>query len=321
MLDNKIGEKLRIVWGVRAEQFNLDLKTADPLLAPVVMDELKVLPSVNLTYSLTEKSNLRASYYRSLARPEFRELAPTQYYDYEFSSSFTGNTKLKTTDVDNFDIRYEIYPEAGQILSVSGFYKKFKNAIEGVLDDRNSLPNTSFFNSENANVYGVELEARKSLSFLGTDDFLKNTVAYANVTLVKSVVTNPTDGNYVDKKRPMVGQAPYVINAGVQSSFIDNKLSVNVLYNRIGRRINKASGFLFPSIWEAPRDLVDIQLGYKVLKNKGEVKFNASDILNNNITFYWDRDLNKKYGANGADETISRYKPGSNYSLSFSYNF
>ncbi|HMI05694.1 MAG TPA: TonB-dependent receptor [Pedobacter sp.] len=323
MLDNKIGEKLRVVWGARAEQFNLDLNTANERGEPisVTRSELKVLPSANLTYALTEKSNLRASYYRSLARPEFREIAPAQYYDYEFSSSFSGNTKLKTADIDNFDIRYEIYPEAGQILSISGFYKKFSNAIEGVLDDSNSLPNTSYFNSSKANVYGVELELRKTLNFINPDNFFKNTSVYSNLTFVKSEVTNSTDKDYIDKKRPMVGQAPYVINAGLQSSFLENKLSFNALYNRIGRRINKASGVLFPSIWEAPRDLVDFQVSYKVLKNKGEVKFNASDLLNNDITFYWDRDLNKKYDGNSTDETISRYKPGSNYSLSFSYTF
>jgi TonB-dependent receptor len=321
MLDNKIGEKFRIVWGARAEQFNLDLKTADPTLAPITRNELKVLPSANLTYSLTDKSNLRASYSRSLARPEFREIAPSQYYDYEFSSSYSGNPSLKSSDIDNFDIRYEIYPQAGQIFSVSGFYKKFTNAIEGVLDDGISLPNTSYFNSPKANVYGVELEIRKSLDFAGSADLLKNTTVYSNVTLVKSVVTNPTNRPYVDKERQMVGQAPYVINAGIQSAFLDKKLSFNALYNKIGRRIYKASGILYPNIWEAPRDVVDLQLGYKVLKNKGELKFNASDILNNNIVFYWDRDLSKKYEANGADETISRVKPGSNYSLSFSYTF
>lgn len=321
MLDNKIGEKFRIVWGVRGEQFNLDVKTANPTTKPIVRDEFKILPSANLTYSLTEKSNLRASYFRSLARPEFREIAIAQYYDYEFSSSYQGNQYLQTADIDNFDIRYEFYPQAGQILSVSGFYKKFTNAIEASIYDTNSLPNLSFFNSQKANVYGVEFEIRKSLDFLGSSDFLKNTIAYSNVTLVKSVVTNKDDQNYIEKERQMVGQAPYVINAGLQSSFLENRLSFSALYNKIGRRINRAGGILFRSIWEAPRDVVDFQVGYKVLKNKGEVKFNAGDILNNNILFYWDQDLNKKYSPNSGDETISRYKPGSNYSISFSYTF
>ncbi|RZK78300.1 MAG: TonB-dependent receptor [Pedobacter sp.] len=324
MLDNKIGEKFRIVWGVRAEQFNLDLNTGDERGNPisVTRNELKVLPSANLSYALTPKSNFRASYYRSLARPEFREIAPAQYYDYEFSSSYGGNTSLKTADVDNFDLRYEIYPEAGQVMSISGFYKKFTNAIEGRLDDRISLPNTSYFNSDKANVYGVEIELRKNLSFLGTGSFFNNTVAYTNLTFVKSVVTNPSEETLLlDKKRPMVGQAPYVINAGLQSSVFQNKLSFSALYNRIGRRIYKASGYIFESIWEAPRDLLDFQVGYKVLKNKGEFKFNANDLLNNNITFYWDLDKSKKYEANSTDETISRFKPGTNYSISFSYTF
>lgn len=119
----------------------------------------------------------------------------------------------------------------------------------------------------------------------------------------------------------MVGQAPYIINAGLQHSFLDNKLNFNALYNRVGRRLNVAGGVLFPAIWEAPRNVVDLQLALKVIKNKGEIKFNAGDILNNRITQYYDNDLDKKYDRSKGDETISSYKPGSNYSLSFSYTF
>ena len=98
-------------------------------------------------------------------------------------------------------------------------------------------------------------------------------------------------------------------------------MNFNVLYNRVGRRILAAGGSRFPSIWEAPRNVVDLQLGMKVLNKKGELKFNAGDILNNNTTFYYDMDMNEKYEANGKDETINRYKLGSNYSVSFSYTF
>ena len=97
---------------------------------------------------------------------------------------------------------------------------------------------------------------------------------------------------------------------------MDNKLNFNVLYNRIGKRISQASGIRFASTWEAPRNVLDFQVGYKVLKTKGEIKLNAGDILNNPINVYYD---NSKL--NQPNETNFKYKPGSNYSLSFSYSF
>lgn len=322
MLDNKIGEKLRVVWGVRAEKFNLNLKTMDPIGAPPVsQDYLDILPSANFTYSLTEKSNLRASYYRTLARPEFRELAQFQYYDYEQLAFQQGNPNLKRAQINNADVRFEFYPSAGQIFSVSVFYKQFTNAIESLNEDYNSTRTITYFNSKKAQVYGLELEIRKTLDFIAENDFMKKTTAYANLALIKSKVTNPVNSGikFIESERQMVGQAPYTINAGLQHSFLNDKMNFNVLYNRVGRRIIAAGGSRFPSIWEAPRNVLDLQLGMKVLKNKGELKFNAGDILNNNNTFYYDMNTNKKYDINGPDETINRYKLGSNYSLSFSY--
>lgn len=323
MLDNKIGDKARIVWGARVEQFNINLTPEDPAALIIKQNYADILPSANFTYSLTEKINLRASYYRTLARPEFRELSISTYYDYETLSNLQGNPNLKRSNIDNADIRFELYPQAGQIISVSGFYKKFKNAIETFNNDATSTRTVQYFNSDKATVYGVEFEVRKSLEFISANDFLKNTTAYANVSIIKSNVINDTNTglNNVEKERPMVGQAPYVINAGLMHSFIDNKLTFNALYNKVGRRLAVAAGSVYPSIWEAPRNVIDLQLGMKVLKNKGEVKFNAGDILNQNATFYYDMNSNKKYDPAGGDYTVSSFKAGSNFSLAFSYTF
>ena len=323
MLDNKLGEKSRLVWGVRVEQFNVVLDSKIPSPQTSVDDNyVDVLPSANYTYSLTTNVNLRASYYRTLARPEFRELATSAPYDYELLALQQGNPNLKEAKIDNADIRFEFYPQAGQIISISGFYKKFHNAIESYNSDAGSTRIITFINSDKVNVYGVEFEFRKSLDFIAKTDFLKKTTFYTNLSLIKSTVeTNNTGINLLESKRPLVGQAPYIINAGLQHSFLDDKLSFNALYNRIGRKLNVAGGALFPGIWEAPRNVVDLQLALKVMKSKGEIKFNAGDILNNRITQYYDRDANKKFDSASTDETISSYKPGSNYSLTFSYTF
>ncbi|MFD0751334.1 TonB-dependent receptor domain-containing protein [Mucilaginibacter calamicampi] len=324
MLDNKLGKNLRVVWGARVEQFNLDLSTKDNDPANrAKRNYVDILPSANITYSITEKTNFRASYSRTLARPEFREMARAQYYDYEILATIVGDPNLKKSTIDNFDLRLEFYPSAGQIISVSGFYKKFQNAIETYNDDAaSSTRQIKYFNSTKADVYGLEFEFRKSLDFIADNDFLKNTTAYTNVAIIKSNAVNPNIGlTFKEKERPLVGQAPYVINGGLTHTFLDNNLTFNALYNRVGRRLSVAAGAQYESIWEAPRNVLDMQLGIKVLKKKGELKLNAGDILNQKATFYYDMNKNKKYDPQNGDYTQSSYKPGSNYSFAFSYTF
>ncbi|QPH41932.1 TonB-dependent receptor [Pedobacter endophyticus] len=322
MLDQKFGENFRAVYGARVENYNV--KVLNSIQTYVDDTQLDVLPSVNLTYSLTKKANLRASYYRTLARPEFRELSLSSYYDYEQLGNITGNPNLKRSLIDNADLRYEIYPEAGQLFSVSAFYKHFTNAIESYRYDVLSTPDVSFFNTPKAYTYGLEFEGRKNLNFINDEGFFKNTIAYFNLSLIKSKVTNPTDQEFIDKTRPMVGQSPYVINAGLQHSALDNKLNFNILYNKVGRRIIQAGGIRFPSTYENPRDVIDFQASYKVIKSKGEIKLNVGDILNQRSIIYFDYNGDKKYNGsvgNGGDETFSSYKTGTNVSLSFNYSF
>ncbi|TSD67928.1 outer membrane beta-barrel protein [Inquilinus sp. KBS0705] len=323
MLDSKLGEKTRIVYGLRAEKFNLKLYTGTTTSTPTSaeLDNLDLLPSVNFTYALTKKANLRASYYRTVARPEFRELAPFAYYDYELLATLQGNPNLKRTLIDNADLRYEFYPSAGQIFSVSAFYKNFTDAIEPVIDDANSSTTISYFNAKSAYVYGFEMELRKSLDFVNGGTFFKNTTAYTNFSFNKSKVTNASDGTQrLEKTRPLVGQSPYVVNAGLTHTELDNKLSLNLLFNRLGKRIFYAGGGRFSSIYEMPRNVLDFQVGYKVLKSKGEIKFSGADILNQKYNFQYE--LNgKPYIPSGTGYTFKSYNTGSNYSLSFNYTF
>jgi TonB-dependent receptor len=318
MLDNKFGEKFRLVWGARVEQFNLDLTANSASIPKTQLNNVDVLPSANFTYSVTPKANLRLSYYRTLARPEFRELARTSYYDYELLALQTGNPNLKRALIDNADIRYEFYPSAGQIISLSGFYKKFADAIESNINDVNaSTPEISYLNVQKATTYGVEFEVRKKLDFISNQQAFANTTLYTNLSIIKSEVKDPI---LIGSKRPMVGQSPYVINAGILHTELDQKLSFNLLYNRIGSRIFKSRGANFPNVYESPRNVLDFQLGYKTFNSRGEFKLNAADLLNNSYLFFLDYDNNGKFSAN-ADKIFSRYKQGTNISLSFTYSF
>lgn len=322
MLDNKFGDKFRLVWGARVEKFDLVLNDMDVTTPEVRLNDLDILPSANLSYALTPKANLRFSYSRTIGRPELRELAPFGYYDFELLGTVTGNQNLKTAHIHNLDLRYELYPSAGQIVSLSAFYKNFQNPIETGIYDVNSTPDFNFFNAQKAMNYGLEFEIRKKLDFIAPS--LINTTFYVNASVIKSETTDSRFSvSENNNKRPMVGQAPYVVNAGIMQSAYQSKLNINLLYNRVGERIFKARGNQFPAIYEMPRDVVDAQLGYKVFKNRGEFKFNANDILNQPVSFVY-KGSTHQYVINSSDSrraTINKYRTGVNYALSYTHNF
>jgi hypothetical protein len=324
--DNKIGDKWRIVWGVRGESYYQYIKTANATGKTIRKDVtyFDFLPSGNLSYALNEKSNLRVSASKTVSRPELRELSNFVYYDFVTYSTVQGNPDLKRASITNLDFRYELYPGVGEAITGSVFYKQFKNAIEQYVDP-GGTPNRRalrFRNAPSATALGFELEARKKLDFISSEPFFERTTAFANVSYIYSTVDlqgYTSDGN----ARALQGQSPYLINAGVQYATDGNDLVLGVLYNRIGPRIYLVGLKGYPDIYENGRNILDFQIAKKVIKKQGELRLNVSDLLNNEAIFYQNPDgaSRKTYKKNSDDNVISTMKYGTNISLTFSYQF
>jgi dipeptidyl aminopeptidase/acylaminoacyl peptidase len=154
---------------------------------------------------------------------------------------------------------------------------------------------------------------RKKLDF---SEVLKNFTFTSNLSYiynrVKSAATN--------LDRPMQGQSPYLVNTGLQYDLEKKGISSTLLFNVIGKRIAYVGNDQVPAIWENPRPLLDFQFAKKLLKNKGEVKLNVSDILNQKAIFYHDLNSNGKYGKTTDALAIER-KFGTTFSVTFGYNF
>jgi hypothetical protein len=119
--------------------------------------------------------------------------------------------------------------------------------------------------------------------------------------------------------RGLQGQSPYIINSGLTYQNPNNGLSATAMYNRIGRRIWAVGLNGYGHTFEAPRNVLDVQIAKKIMK-KGEIKLNIGDIFNNEAVFYQDIDFNGKYEATKDTKVIgSRF--GQNVSLSFGYTF
>jgi hypothetical protein len=314
-------QNLRLIWGVRVEKFKQHLTNDyfNNLGIPISMSDMKldILPSVNINVPITYKSNIRGSVYYTVNRPEMRELAPFSFYDFNMNSEFVGNKSLKKASIKNYDIRYEYYGKGQNTYSIGLFSKKIINPIEFSLDvTQPAIRTFQFTNSPSANVFGLELEIRKTINFL------KGLVFYNNLTLVKSkiAVLNVDKSEY---NRQLQGQSPYVINTSLFYEHPRNGIIVNLTYNKLGSRIAYVGTpkYIQPygiDIYEYGRALLDVQVGKK-FRNKDVFKITIGDLLSQNSILYQDLNSNNKY--DNTDNTLFKYTNGVTVSINYNKSF
>jgi len=317
-MDNEISKALRIVWGLRVENYDQlvgSVKAWDPRHTHTEVTDF--LPGFNATFKLNTKTNIRLSGSQTVIRPELRELSFLNLYDFELNASVQGNPLLKRTKVTNADLRYELYPRPGEMFTVGAFYKYFNKPIEQIFNEGSGGASTfNYQNPEKATSYGAEIEFRKKLDF---SDALKNFTFHSNAAYIHSRISDER----FNVDRSLQGQSPYMINAGLMYDMEKQGVSATLLFNRIGERIylvgDLSSGAGSPDIYEAPRSLLDFQVTKKILKNKGELRLNVSDILNSIQYFYQNAD-NKTSFQKGEDAIRFSRKFGTTFGLTFNYS-
>ena len=230
---------------------------------------VNILPSINLSYNL-DKTKWRVSASKTVARPEFREVANFAYYDFVRNAQIVGNPDLRMAQIYNLDFKWELYPSKSETISFSTFGKNFVNPIEQVVDN-GSVPSNlilTFTNPKSATLFGVEIEARKNVT-----EWLS---FYTNTSLMKSNVS--VNGI----SRQMQGQSNYIVNGGVNFNWKQN--AFNISYNRIGERISAVGFQGYGDIMENARDLVDITYLRKI--GKAEIKLTINDVFAQPSLYY-----------------------------------
>ena len=278
MFDALAFTKLRVVAGARYENSQQVLSTIDLSDQPVEVKNVynDILPSINLTYLLDDKINIRTAFSITLARPEFREMAPFSYYDFIANELVQGNPALQRTLINNYDVRFEIYPDPGELVALSFFYKKFKNPVEQTIQASANEPIRSFANADKATNYGIEIELRKSLSFISS--FFDHLSFIGNATLIKSNVQLNNTG-FQQSERALQGQAPYIFNLGLYYDDYDNGFNTSLTYNKVGQRIQKVGTKELGNTLENPVDLIDFSVS-KTVFDFLTLKFSVRDFLN-----------------------------------------
>jgi len=276
--------RMRAILGVRSEKFT-QFYTGQDQLGNNVLDNDKVLddfdffPSINLIYNLTKQQNLRFSFTRTIARPSFKELSYAEIFDPITGRVFVGgffrdanietgieywDGNLQSTKITNLDLRWELFYDRGQTISISGFYKTFENPIEII---QFVTQNTSFQprNVGDGSVLGAEFELRKNLSLLTHDpnrfsfitnlSFVRSRIRL-NETELESRRSFARTGEQVEEYREMAGQAPYIINAGIsynggERGFGEN-LEAGLYYNVQGQTLLFVGIVDRPNVYSIP---------------------------------------------------------------------
>ena len=329
---------LKLIYGLRVERFTQSLNNAYFRQAGKVMSDLGVntdfLPSLNVIAPLTERSNLRAAYYRTVNRPELREMAPFAFYNFSINSEILGNVNLRRAFINNADLRWELFTNKQDMISVGTFYKEILNPIEINLDVSQALIRTfTYGNESRATNLGMEVEMRKNLGSLNPGlKWLRDFTLYGNFALIRSAVSFTGTSSSV-ANRPLQGQSPYVVNASI---FYEHKgWQFNTSFNKIGQRIayigvGQAIQPFGADIYEFGRSIWDVQVGKDLGKGGklGTVKLTLGDLLAQKTVFFQDLNSNGRYDAKAwtdadkdGDNTLFSFTNGRQATISYTFKF
>ena len=327
-LEFNVSEDIKTVVGLRTEFFKTYYTgTRDNNTIffdrDLILDEFDFFPSANVIYSVTDDTNLRASYSRTTARPSFKEASVSQIFDPITNRLFIGNIDIVPTYINNFDLRYEHFGDKGQMFAISGFYKGFKDAIEQQFFI-NAPTQLTVGNLGNANVIGAEFEVRQRLGFI--TESLNDLKFNANFSIIKSELTmsqdefdgrqaSARDGETIDRKRQLQGQAPYLINFGLDYNNDDIGLQTGLFFNVQGKTLEVVGIREVPDVYTKPFN----SLNFTLNKSFGEDKNSSIDLKISNIL--GSERLSEYESFNAQNQIFTLRDPGTTFSLGYTFKF
>jgi TonB-dependent receptor len=230
-------------------------------------DYLRVLPGIHLRHELFRDTPLRVSFSRTLARPNYSDLAPFVLQDTTALTISRGNPDLQVTTSNNFDVSLEHYFQNVGIASVGFFYKNLDNYIYATTSQQ-TIGSDIYrinqpVNGDSARVYGWEFTLVRQLDFLPSA--LRGFSTYANYTRVTSDATLAR-GNSI-----LPGQAKNMGNASL--SYERKGFSARLSFNYQGRYLLAVAGAPADDNW---------------LDNRLQTDFSASQRINKHVRVFID---------------------------------
>ena len=316
MIELPLINRLKTVAGVRMEKAEIRF-TNDSYNNSKLLNDIDFLPAIGFIFeAVPDKMNFRLNYNRTLARPVFREIADVAFYEFLNNSFLLGNAELKRTLVDNFDFRWEYFMKPGEKITLSAFFKDFKNPIELTNNPEAKNGEWIYKNVSHATVIGFELDFMKKLDFI---TFLKDFSIGGNASIASSKASiDPNElanikyhDPYALDTRQLYGQSPYLINAFIA---YQNKFGTNARlnYNVQGARLYLVEVGAKPDVFEQPFNMVNLKISQKIAKR---ISINAG--INNLLDDVVKRTITYK----DEEYIYNSYKNGRTYTFGVNYDF
>ena len=259
------------------------------------------LPDFHIKFEVHENANLRFSYGRAINRPSFFEIVPYNIINEDYKER--GNPDLKHTVADNFDLRYEWFPQPSEQIMVGLFYKRIQDPIEYGMEVSGQ---DTYYTPENfgtANNFGVEVDLTKYFNRFGIR--LNYTYTHSSITTDKTIETANPDPNAettivtktVSQTRPLFGQAGHVFNIALLYKDTENGWDAQLAFNYTGKRLAIVSRYYENDSWEDGYPQMDFSLekrfgdsGFSLfakannLLNQPLIQFTEKNWRNENVT-------------------------------------
>ncbi|UOK43446.1 MULTISPECIES: TonB-dependent receptor [Flavobacterium] len=329
----KFSEKFDVNAGFRAENYDRTTKykgigSFDQPYITVNTNKMYFLPSVNAKYGLNENMNLRFAASQTYSKPVILESYPLQLVNPD-NTVFQGNPYLVNSDNTNIDLKFEMFPTSKEMFAVGLFGKNIKNPIERSYLTSPGSTITTFLNSENAKLYGLEAEfildlQRVSSTFKDLSWGFNTSLMHTKVT-VSDVVTSPNGNPIVNiethKDRELQGASKWLINSDLKYQFNMSNTWTNtlsVVYSVFGKRIYSVGTTGLDHIYELPVSRLDLVLNSKLSKHF-DLKLSADNILNPQTKFELGRENTSTF--NEASYLMRNFKKGVGFSFNLGYTF
>lgn len=334
---------LRTTIGLRGERAIETLYTRDSFLGGGCTSargcfELKngyYLPAAIVTWNFLPDMQLKGGASQTIGRPQFRELAPSQYLDPDSDRTFSGNPFLKDTRIDNFDLRYEWYFDSAQYFTIGGFFKELSRPVESfVFQFSDGQLGQSYLNAPAAQILGAEVEVKKiwdlpfesglmanssllvQANYTYADSQLKIGASDTVATLGSATATTPTlvpATNFFSDGAQLQGQSEHVANlqVGVENETSQATLLMTYVSERVSARGNAGE----PDYIQDPGVILDFNFrqDFDVSGRPMTFSFRAENLLG--------EDYDEYQTAGSSEVIINRYDLGTTLTVGLSTEF
>jgi len=278
-----------------------------------------IYPSLSIKYSYNDENIFDFAVSRTFIIPDLREFSSGIYFHPYDVATVKGNPELVNTDIYSVDLKYSHFFSDNEYIKMGFFYKYLDKPIEDTQENTSSLPIYSYDNADYATLYGVELDARKSIDFFGKDlvvPYIGNLSKFyiaGNFSFTDSDVSlrEAQEDRLTSNHRQLQGLSKTVYNATF--GYDNDSRSVTISYNKMGERIRKVGiineqGVRFGDTFEVPPHLLDFVWSEK-FENGLSAKFKVGNILDSETT--WKQD----------EKIIREFITGLTFSFDISYKY